>query len=62
MIFRLWAPKATTAAIAIDGEQIPMTASPDGWWTAELAAAGPSIDYVFSLDGGPPLPDPRSGW
>ena len=32
-----------------------------GWWTAtENASAG--TDYAFVLDGGPPLPDPRSAW
>jgi maltooligosyltrehalose trehalohydrolase len=62
MIFRLWAPRATTAAIAIGGERVPMTASADSWWTAELASAGPGTDYAFSIDGGQPLPDPHSTW
>ncbi|HEY3036211.1 MAG TPA: malto-oligosyltrehalose trehalohydrolase, partial [Streptosporangiaceae bacterium] len=31
-----------------------------GWWQAELPAAGHDVDYAFRLDGGEPLPDPRS--
>jgi maltooligosyltrehalose trehalohydrolase len=32
----------------------------DGWWTAEVAEAGPGTDYGFVLDGAGPFPDPRS--
>ena len=39
-----------------------MTARADGWWTAEAVSAAPGTDYAFRLDGGPPLPDPRSVW
>jgi len=31
-----------------------------GWWDAELSPELSRADYAFSLDGGPPLPDPRS--
>ncbi len=31
-----------------------------GWWEATVEHAGPGTDYFFSLDGGPPRPDPRS--
>jgi maltooligosyltrehalose trehalohydrolase len=31
-----------------------------GWWTLDVPSAGPGTDYAFSLDGGPPRPDPRS--
>ena len=33
-----------------------------GWWTATVDEAGPGTDYSFSLDGGPPRPDPRSAF
>jgi maltooligosyltrehalose trehalohydrolase len=40
-----------------------MTAdAPEGWWWAEVPAAGPGDDYTFSIDGSAPLPDPRSSW
>jgi maltooligosyltrehalose trehalohydrolase len=62
MIFQLCAPKATTVEIAIGGEQIPMSTRIDGWWTVEVASAGPGTDYAFILDDSQPLPDPRSPW
>src|SRR5207253_1421947 len=31
-----------------------------GWWAGPELAAG--TDYAFRLDGGEPLPDPRSPW
>jgi maltooligosyltrehalose trehalohydrolase len=36
-----------------------MTADADGWW-ASPRPVPPGTDYAFSLDGGPPRPDPRS--
>lgn len=60
MIIQLWAPKATTVDIALGSLRLPMTPSDDGWWTVEVASAGPGTEYTFSLDGGHPLPDPRS--
>jgi maltooligosyltrehalose trehalohydrolase len=60
MLFRLWAPKATTVELAVGSTQTPMTTSAGGWWTAEGVSAGQGTDYAFSIDGGPPLPDPRS--
>jgi maltooligosyltrehalose trehalohydrolase len=39
-----------------------MAMSEGGWWSADVPAAGPGSDYAFLLDGGEPLPDPRSPW
>ncbi len=33
-----------------------------GWWRLDVLDAGPGTRYLFSLDGGPGRPDPRSGW
>lgn len=44
------------------GEWRPMQAEPGGWWSGRWPDVGPGTDYRFSLDGGPPLPDPRSAW
>jgi maltooligosyltrehalose trehalohydrolase len=33
-----------------------------GWWRGSVEGAGPGTDYAFSLDGGPPRPDPRSAF
>jgi maltooligosyltrehalose trehalohydrolase len=62
MIFQLGGPKVTTVEIAIGGERIPMNASPSGWWTVDVPAAGPATEYTFIRDDSQPLPDPRSPW
>ena len=46
----------------VDGERLPLTAGEGGWWSADVPAAGPGSEYAFRLDGGEPLPDPRSPW
>jgi maltooligosyltrehalose trehalohydrolase len=62
-LFRLWAPEAARAEVDLSGQRHPMTAAAaPGWWQAEVAAAGYGTDYGFRLDGGDPLPDPRSPW
>ncbi|MDQ2688843.1 MAG: malto-oligosyltrehalose trehalohydrolase [Chloroflexota bacterium] len=38
-----------------------MTAGDGGWWAAPIELA-PGTDYAFAIDGGEPLPDPRSPW
>jgi maltooligosyltrehalose trehalohydrolase len=48
--------------VSVLAKTFPMTRGADGWWAATVAAAGPGDDYTFSIDGGPPLPDPRSNW
>jgi maltooligosyltrehalose trehalohydrolase len=37
-----------------------MAPEPGGWWAGGGVSAG--RDYAFGLDGGQPLPDPRSPW
>ena len=61
--FRVWAPEATRVEVDISGHRHPMAAGAvPGWWQAEVAAACHGTDYTFRLDGGDPLPDPRSPW
>ena len=39
--FRLWAPAQETVSVAVeDGPVLPMTRSPDGWFTAIAAVPG----------------------
>lgn len=61
MLFDVWAPAAERVVLRAEGEDRPMERDParPGWW-ATRAAAGPGTRYAFVLDGGPPLPDPRS--
>ena len=60
--FAVWAPDRTSVGLVLDGRTEAMTASADGWWSITVDDAGPGTDYAFSLDGGDPLPDPRSRW
>ena len=58
--FEVWAPRPREVELVTDGERRPMTAAPGGWWRADVAEASAGTRYAFSLDGGPPRPDPRS--
>jgi maltooligosyltrehalose trehalohydrolase len=59
--FSVWAPAAEVVEVAVAGTRHPMTRGQRaGWWQATVAAAGPETDYAFCVDGGEPLPDPRS--
>ena len=61
MRFSVWAPRAARVELHLDGARLPMQKGPEGWWEVE-AASGPGADYGYCLDGGGPLPDPRSRW
>ena len=58
--FRVWAPHADRLEIDADGRRVPMRRGNGGWWAVEIAGAGHGTRYAFSVDGGPPRPDPRS--
>jgi maltooligosyltrehalose trehalohydrolase len=55
---RVWAPRARSVACVVGADRRAAVAEPDGWWS--VPAPAPGEDYAFSVDGGPPLPDPRS--
>ncbi|MBO0687642.1 MAG: malto-oligosyltrehalose trehalohydrolase, partial [Candidatus Dormibacteraeota bacterium] len=59
--FEVWAPRADRVELRLRGCALPMLATAGGWWELETEAA-PGDDYGFALDGGEPLPDPRSRW
>jgi len=60
MTLRVWAPRARAVACVAGDRRWEATPLPGGWW--ETPAPAPGSDYAFSLDGGEPLPDPRSRW
>jgi maltooligosyltrehalose trehalohydrolase len=60
--FRVWAPIAKQVEVKIGSNLFGMTANEGGWWLAELPLDGAGIDYMFVIDRGGPLPDPRSPW
>src|ERR1700721_919928 len=62
-VFEVWAPYARTMEVKIGNEKFAMAGKERGWWSAEVAPAGPGADYGFVIDGlEPALPDPRSRW
>ncbi|MBV9857581.1 MAG: malto-oligosyltrehalose trehalohydrolase [Streptosporangiaceae bacterium] len=66
-VFSVWAPAAGEVEVETAGpgrapRRYPMTPGErPGWWRADVEAAA-GADYAFRLDGGEPLPDPRSPW
>lgn len=57
--FRVWAPLARRVELQLPDGRRPMRGGNDGWYEGEVEAR-PGTDYGFCLDGGDPLPDPRS--
>jgi maltooligosyltrehalose trehalohydrolase len=56
-MIQVWAPAARAVELDTGDQRRPLTRSRRaGWWQAEAPAA----DYAFRIDGGDPLPDPRS--
>lgn len=55
----VWAPRPALVELVVGGDSRPMEAGVGGWWHAD-ADLPPGSRYGFSLDGGPPRPDPRS--
>lgn len=58
--FRVWAPRARTVAVRIGDASYSLQPSEHSWWTGEVEEARPGSDYWFVVDGGDPIPDPRS--
>ena len=59
-VFEVWAPFAHSVNVRIGNSSYPLQSSQHGWWKAKVRDAQPGIDYSFTIDGGDPLPDPRS--
>ena len=60
--FRLWAPHCTQVLLAIEGESAPrpMDRTSEGWFSLDVAGAGPGTRYAFELADGTRVPDPAS--
>jgi maltooligosyltrehalose trehalohydrolase len=57
---RVWAPRASSVDAEFDRYREPMAREREWWILERPVAAG--TDYRFSVDGTPPVPDPRSPW
>lgn len=65
--FRVWAPLAQHVNLVLSSPRTtlsprPMQSRENGWWTLSVPEAGHGTDYAFSLNDGPPRPDPRGLW
>lgn len=61
--FRLWAPKAHTVVLRLEGESprlLPLTTIENGWCELITADAAPGSLYKFQIDGKIDVPDPAS--
>ncbi|MBV9101082.1 MAG: malto-oligosyltrehalose trehalohydrolase [Candidatus Dormibacteraeota bacterium] len=58
--FRVWALAAQRVRLHHNGEESDMRVGDGGWWELAVESAAPGDRYGFSIDGGDPLPDPRS--
>jgi maltooligosyltrehalose trehalohydrolase len=58
----VWAPRAKRVHLILypDQERVPMRPTGGGWFSAEHPRIRGGQQYAFSLDGGDPVPDPRS--
>jgi maltooligosyltrehalose trehalohydrolase len=59
-IFEVWAPKARTLSVVVNGTSTAMQNAEGGWWSAPVENVKAGDDYAFCIDGGQPIPDPRS--
>jgi maltooligosyltrehalose trehalohydrolase len=57
--YRVWAPRAQTLTLLVDGEHLDLQRSANGWWSSSrVRRDGDRYGYV--VDGEGPFPDPRS--
>ncbi len=64
MLFQVWAPNADSVEIVFRERRKPLQCGVGGWWSIDVpvdpADRLAGVDYAFSINGGRPLPDPRS--
>jgi maltooligosyltrehalose trehalohydrolase len=58
----VWAPLASQVAVEAGGVRRSMEVVGGGWFELRDGGVETGGDYAFVLDGGTPLPDPRSAW
>lgn len=59
---RVWAPYAKVIQLVTPGDSFAMEKADKGWWTFSSAQIRNGMEYMFSINGKEPLPDPRSLW
>src|ERR1700728_5123379 len=63
MQFSVWAPLAQKSVELVCADQrFALAVDAEGYWRADCLPARIAEGYRYSIDGDPPLPDPRSAW
>jgi maltooligosyltrehalose trehalohydrolase len=63
MQFSVWAPLAKKSVELVCADQrFALAVDDEGYWRVDCIPANIDEGYRYSIDGGPPLPDPRSAW
>ena len=60
MPLKVWAPRAGRVEVVTTDRRVPLRRSSNGEHELDDASIDLTADYRLCLDGGPPLPDPRS--
>ena len=60
--FRVWAPRRAQVEVieSESGRATPLSAEPEGWFSALLPGVGAGTRYRYRLDGTDAFPDPAS--
>jgi maltooligosyltrehalose trehalohydrolase len=62
MRFSVWAPTAESVELLWSEQRLPLHKGAEGYWQIDVDGARAGDRYRYSVNGGPPLPDPRSRW
>ena len=60
--WRVWACNARRVELVVGSDCVAMEPEEHGFFVCERPTPTPGDRYAYSLDGGPPLPDPASRW
>src|SRR5579884_269891 len=58
--FRVWAPLASKVEVNIRGQSYALSEGEGQWWEVQVENTRAGTEYRFSVNGGSPVPDPRS--
>ncbi len=61
-VVRVWTPLAEQVELIVEGKSWSMLRDAATGWHSSMRMLEPGQDYWFRLNGGEPLPDPRSPW
>ncbi len=62
MNISVWAPAALSVELVTEAQRVALRRGEHGDWYADVDASLLERGYLYSIDGGKPIPDPRSRW